>query len=395
MLSSFASFFLRTLRPKAFLALGFVLAITPASARAGDMEIKTIISEVGVWDSNPLMLSRDEKALYGSTTTPKITFTNKTPTSKIDASAWVTQNLFDQSSYNSTDLHSAADVSRKNERWQAGLMGSVDYDTTRTSELTNLGFNVGSVRHFKYSLTPNVGFSPSALDRINLSSSFERSVYDSSAYANYTITSIDPSYTRQLTPLTSAVLSAQAQRYQSERDPKRRIDSLSPMVGFSTALTPTVSLRMDGGAQTSKETSSVVSDPKWKWHYVYSSALGFIDEQNDISFKATRARQPFGNGTDSLLTTLALNARHNLNKHITLTFGGSYRFADYDQDTNGSLDTLTSGNAGLAYHLTQTLDLTTTYEYRYEKLTNNGETADRSVARLGLTYTPDWDDILR
>lgn len=369
----------------------FALILAPLAAQAGDVKIQPIFNQVGSWDSNPLMLTRDEKSVYGSTTSPRLTITNETPLSAIKADARVDQNLFSDSDYNSTDLHGSAELMRRNERWGASFRGNADYDTTRTSELTNFGRNVGKVRHFGYSVGPEISFTPTQLDRIALGGTFQKSTYKSDAYSDYTVLSLSPSYTRSLTPLTSGIFSVQAQRFRSERDPKRRVDSIGPSAGFMTNLTPTISLSANAGSQASQERISGEPEQNWKWHYVYSATMDFKGDQNKVTLKASRAREPFGNGTDSLLTTFGLDNNHDLNKSFTWSLGASYQFADYDGTTNRNLDSMASGRTGLSYHMTKTFDLTASYQYKNEKLTDGGDRAEQNVARIGLTYRPELD----
>jgi len=378
------------------LSIGFliVLILCPTLAQADGAAVQTIIKQKGVWDSNPLMLANDAETIYGSTTSPELAYTNQTPTTKIKVSASVDENIFNRSSYNSTDFHGTTAITQKNERWEAALQNKLDYDTTRTSEFTNNVRNVGAVRHFTYSVSPTLAFTPTVLDHLALTSSFEKDVYDSAAYTNYTLVSLTPSYTRGLTPLTSALVSLQAQRYQSERDPKRRVDSLSPSFGFLTKLTPEWKWNANGGMQVAQEQGQTVTDTDWNWNYVFSNELTYEGEKNDVSFKASRARSPSSDGTESLLSDFSIDTKHDLNTHWSLTFGTSYRYANYSQETSNQMDTMVTGRTSVVYHLTQELDLTTSYQYREKQFTNDYGTARQNLGHIGLFYRCNWVDML-
>lgn len=379
-----------TSRFSIFLCLLFLTALASSSAEASD--VKMSIHQIGVWDTNPLMVSRNAETVYGSTTTPELTLRSETERNEIFLSGWVDQNFFNRSRYNSTDLHGAAGFNRRNEQWEAGLKTNIDYDTTRTSEITNFGLDVGSVRHFKYEISPEIAFSPTARDKFALGASFQKSIYEGDLYSDYTNASLSPSYSRSLTPITSGVLAFQAQRYQSERDPKRRVDSVGPTLGFITKLTPQFSLRGDAGAQTSQQKGSSVTNTDWKWNYIYSTDIRYEDEQTDITIKASRQRQPFGNGTDSLLTAFTLDGKRDMNADFSINFAASYRFADYEEDPGSNLDKMATGRLGVAYHLTQELDLTGSYEYRKEWLTKNYGTAEQNLGRVGILFRCDLFD---
>lgn len=380
------------MKRNALFLFGLLLAFGAFSsgALAEVVEIQPIFNQKGLWDSNPQMLARGEKAIYGSTTSPKLSIKSETPRSRLETQITIDQNLFNDSSYNSTDVHARANLARRSERWEASLRAGTDYDTTRTSELTNFGQNVGKVRHFSYDVGPEVVFLATQRDRISLAGSFERSVYKSDLYSDYSVISLSPTYTRSLTPLTSGLFAVQAQRFQSEGFAKRRVDSIGPSAGFATELSPNTSLRVSAGSQASQERRSGEEEGKWKWHYVYSADLTFKEEANDASLKASRARRPFGNGTDALLTTFALDVNHEIHERFRLSFGASYQIADYDQDPGNSMDNMATGRTGLAYHLTETFDVDVGYNYRNERFID-GSRAQQSVARLGLTYRPLFD----
>src|ERR1700742_4177117 len=72
----------------------------------GGVNLQFVGSETGSWESNPLMLiNNTNKSLYGSITTPELTFTDKTPTSLLNADVQLVENIFNQSNFDSTDLH--------------------------------------------------------------------------------------------------------------------------------------------------------------------------------------------------------------------------------------------------------------------------------------------------
>lgn len=364
-----------------FLAL---LAACAPAARAESLIFDAKLSERGEWDSNPSMLTHHAKALYGSTTVPELSVKSETPTSLLAGQVSLTENLFNRDTYNSTDFHASADVNKRTERWGAGLRLATSYDTTRTSELVTFGNQALTTRHFSYSLQPDFSFTPTPRNVLTLAPSFEKHVYDSDAYTGYAIAGLTPGYERRLTPLTSAVLQMQMQRYQSDQAPKRRTDSLSPSAGFATALTPDIQLRVTAGAQASKERGQTVVQTGWQWKPVYEASLSYKNEQNDVTFKASRARQAFSNGSDALLTILTLDDRHKLNESFTLTGSVSYRYANNTASSGSDLDSAFSGQAGLAYRLTGHVDFTTDYRYRREKLTGEADAATGHLARAGF-----------
>src|SRR6185312_16004227 len=97
-------------------------------------------------------------------TSPELILNSKTPTSQLGVDTLLNENLFNQSSFDSTDIHQKINLSHSVERWSAGFNQATDYDTTRTSELFPSGLNGTisnkAVRHLGLSFAPQVAFSP-------------------------------------------------------------------------------------------------------------------------------------------------------------------------------------------------------------------------------------------
>lgn len=376
-----------------WVAFAFAALLPFSAAQAGDEKLQAIFSQRGVWDTNPMMQTKNAKSVYGSETTPEIVYINETPDTHLSGRASVTQNFFDRSEYNSTDFHAATELGKRNQRWDAKFLASLAYDTTRTSELTTFGENIRSSRHFTYALKPEAMRVLSPIARLTLSSFFEKHVYESRDYSNYTIFGLSPSYLRSLTPLTSAVVQMQVQRYQSERFPRRRVDSVGPSAGLITRLTPEITFRATGGMQASREQGRLVVEKDWKWKPIYAVDATYSDENNTAKLNATRARQAFSNGSEYLTTTLGLENSHKLSDLFTLRGSVDYRFADYNEDFGQNLDSMISGQAGLSYRLTRKLDATADYTYQWKDLTNGGGQATQNLVKLGFLLRYDFDDL--
>jgi len=352
-------------------------------------DIQASVAENASWDSNPLMIVHDAKGLYGSSLTPTLDVTDKTPTAQVAAEASVTDNRFNQSNFDSTDPHAKITLARQFELWETGLTGTVDYDTARTSELTTLGLNTGSVRHTGYSLTPDVAYNLTGLDKLVLSGSYAKSAYDSPLLTNYEIFTLTPTYTHKCTELTQGVLSLQAQRYQSLAAPNARVDSLGPSVGFVASLTPRLTAQLSGGAQASQQSADDLAAQQWQWSAIYAGDLSYKGDQDVTSLSATRANQPYANGTESLLTSLSARESHKLNPMLSLDLNASYQFADQPPDSESNLKALWDGSAGFSYAITERWAATASDEYRYETLTDGSGTAKENIAKIGLTFRPD------
>lgn len=366
----------------------FFFGLTTSCAWAEEPGLYATISEIGVWDTNPLMLTQGAQTLYGSTTTPSLSYKAETPTRLIEATGRLDVNQFTDTAFNSNDAHAALNLLKRNQRWQAGLAGTVDHDTTRTNEITNFGLNTGIVKRSAYSFSPSVFFTPTALDKLSLTGSAERIMYDKDSYTDYSVFTVTPQYARQLTPQTSALFSLQTQRYQSGGDYKIRLDSVSPMTGFAFSPTPVLTFNVQGGMQTSRQTNAFLTDDSWRWNYIYSGAATYKSKADSVSLRASRARQSYGNGYNSLITNLGLDDRHDITRRLSFTVGGGYQFASQAQSGGNNMDAQTNSQTGFVYHVTETLDFNLNYQYRTESFVNTDRTAEENLARVGLSFRP-------
>lgn len=349
-------------------------------------------AETGSFDSNPLMLLHGAQPLWGSITTPELTFNGKTPTSLLSLDALVNENIFNHSNFNSTDLHSKANFTEQMQRWGFQVQQNTDYDTTRTSELfpTALNGQIQNVpvRHLGLALAPQVSYNPTTIDKITLAGSIQDSQYDNPIFANYGQASLTPTYMHNFDPLNAGTISVQAQRYQSTSGPQVFDDSVGPQIGWIGKLTPRFTVQVSGGVQASRQFGSGAVQKPWSLQYIYASDIAFNGIQDTVHFLANRTDYPFGNGTESLLTTFSLTESHAINQRFSMNGGASYQSADYLSSNPGGLQYLLSGNGGLTYHATERLDIAATYQYRREKLISTPGNAQDNTVTLGLTWRP-------
>jgi hypothetical protein len=358
----------------------------------GGASLQAVLSENGSFDTNPLLVTHGAKELYGSVTTPELIFSDKTPTSLITADTSLVENIFNQSNFDSTDLHSKASFSEQTARWGAGIQEQTDYDTTRTSELTNFGLNgvnIGkSVQHLGFTATPEVSYNPTQIDKFTMQGSYNQSTYDNNIFSDYQIFSASPTYAHDFDQLNTGTFSVQAQRYQTTSGPQSTIDTVGPVIGWNSKFTPRLSGSVTVGVQEARQFGSGVQQEPWTLQYDYSASIAFTGQQDTASFSTSQADYPFGYGTEALLTAFNVSEAHELNENFAFNVGSSYQYAHYQSSLNGALDSLLSGTGGLTYHATDRVDIVTSYQYRYETLTGSSGHADDHTVTLGLVYRP-------
>jgi hypothetical protein len=379
------------------LAIGIV-ALQSTAAKADDpfaqkppagFVIQPAITQSGMWDPNPLLLLSGAQQLYGSITSPELTVTDNTPTKQLSSDNKVDENIFNLSNFDSTDFHSKDSFNAQSRSWEVGLAGQIDYDTTRTSELSDFGLQqTVPVRHLGFIATPQISYKVNPTDKLGLTGSVQTSTYANSAFTDFDVFTIAPNYAHNFDPLNTGLFQFSAQQYQATQGPRNVSDTVGPSLGWIGTLTPRLSANANIGVQMTRQDQAGAPSIPWKFNYNFSGELIFKGEQDRIHLTATRSEYPFGNGTNALLTSFSATDAHDVNSLVTLNAGASYEFADYQAAAAGNLESLAGANGGLTYHCTNHLDILGTYQYRIETLTSTSKSVDDHSVTFSLIYHP-------
>lgn len=363
-------------------------AQTVKPAAPPPFNIKFEANETWRHDTNVLRQVRDGFALTGTNTAAAVTVSNSTPTSKFSSYSQVDRGMFDDSRFDSTDFHQKGSIGTRNQRWSAKLDGSYDYDTTRTSEITNFGITVPRVRRNAWSLSPEVGFTPSKGHKFNLNTLYSRSGYDNAAFIDFNFYQIRPSYSRHYDELNTGVISFHADRFESTSGASNTIDTFGPSLGWTRIVSEQLSFKFNAGGQYAKQESNNAANNDSAINYTFSGDMTFKEDKDNLLFTLSRAQQPFANGISALFTTFKVNETHAINENLSLTGSGSYRYADYLNSTGTNLDTELSGSAGIAYKIYNNIDITGNYRYNNQTLTNTSGAIKQHIVMVGLSFHP-------
>lgn len=342
------------------------------------------------YDSNPLRSTNGKQSIYGFTTSPRLILRKKTPLSVIESDTQIDANMFDRSAFNSVDISQQVLLSTENERWSASTKGFLERDTTRTSELTNYGRNLPRVYRTRIGGAPQISFRPNSTSTWSLGATAADVNYDNRTYQDYSTYSLAPSYTRRFDAKNSGVISLNGQRYETTEGSRQRSTSAGPSLGWVYTPTPRLTTRMTAGAQRTQKNGSNAGSDRILWNYVFTGSVIYKGNVNAVDFTATRAREPFGNGTETLLTTFALKGEHAINPRLAIKLGGAYQTADYESAPGINLDHGWNIGTGLAYMLYDTIDFAADYRYRSESLTGIPGGVDQHSVMLSLNYHPSW-----
>lgn len=377
-----------SLRTTLAVAAGLLL-LSAAPLRAEDgWSLQAIATETGSYETNPLRLTHNVKPLYGSTTSPELQIRNETPIQQFLAGARIDINRFDQSTFDSEDLHGSLDFSRQMQRWSAGVSAHADYDTSRTSEISNFNLITKPVQHTGLQATPNLAFKITPVDKLALTGSVTSSHYDNRVFQDYITYAVSPSYIRDLDPNNAVLFRIDMQKYQTTRGAAVNVETVGSSIGWYGLLTPRLSGKANLGVQRYRQYGAGTVSRPWTWQYVFSGDLIFNGTKDTADLNFSRSQYPFSNGRQALLTSISLKDDHTLNDNFSVNLGGLYQSATYQSSATGSLDTLMGANGGLTYHATEHVDVGASYQYRRETLLGNTGKVEDHTMLINLTYRP-------
>ncbi len=370
-----------------------VAALQNSANMPAGFSVETNISQTFSYDSNPLRLTNGATAIYGSTTSPELIVRSKTPTSVAQSDLRVDANAFDHSAYDSADVHEKLLLGRQNERWDAHLDANFDYDTTRTSELNNYDINLPRVHSTRFGAAPQVSYHFNENNSALLYASAIAVSYDNRAYTDYNFYQASPGIEHRFDPQNTGNFTMNVQRYETAEGPDSASNSYGPSLGWTSLLTPRMTLHASAGALNSISTGAnkSTSSDNTSLDYVFSGDLAYTGTVDSFDALARRAHEPFGNGTETLLDTFSLTGKHALNEKLALTGEAKYQIADYpDEQPRINLDHGYVVGTGLTYKVMDDVDLSANYKYLNQSLTAATGTVEEHVVMLGFNIRPSW-----
>ena len=362
------------------------LLMAPATANAEKSNFIARFKEIAVYDSNPLLRTHDSGSIKGSETTVSIGYDKETTKTKFRSSLSATRNQFNDSKFSSTDFHGFSGLKLDHRRWQLSLDVKVDYDTTRTSELTTLGLDIDSTRRSAYSLAPGIFYSLSPRDSLSISGNWNETRYDDNSLTDYRTYSITPAFAHNISPKQLVQFGWLFNRYQSLENSSQRVNTNGPSVSWTYVFRPYLSLKLSGSLLKTRYygyTGATQRDDDYT--PTYSSVLNYTGDNNALVLSMIKARHPYANGTESYLTTYALQDIYNVNRNLSLNFGADYQDAKQPPLSTDSLDSTWSVIAGASYKVSRNWDMTASYKHKEQTLVTNNNTAAQDIVKLGLS----------
>jgi opacity protein-like surface antigen len=373
--------------------IGLALLATGLSASMAMADGFVVTGKLGgqfEMDSNPLLQKKGEKTLIGWTSTPQILLTGRTPDLSLDFNTRIDDGRFNQSGFNSTDLHNYGSLTYQGEKYYLKLVGSFDYDTTRTSELVSSGTNVAGIRHTGFSLLPEFGYQLSPVEQIVVSGSYSASFYaDTTRFTNYESYGLTPQYQYSFTMRDTGTIGLQSSHFDTLTGLNSEGDSVGPFVGWTHKFSDRFTTKVDVGYHVIHNKSDV-DGSSWDQDYFYDFALTYGEpgDPDIATISVQRSLQPQSSAEQVTETSINLKETHHFTPRFAAILAGSYHTKSYNVTNIDKQKDYLEGSFALQYNITQELVVGSSYRYRQQTTTGSGGTASGQTVLLTLTYSP-------
>ncbi|MFP4464119.1 MAG: hypothetical protein ACLFP8_02715 [Alphaproteobacteria bacterium] len=367
------------------LAVIMVVAFSSAPALADKGELGLSITQNALWDSNPLMLSSNESSIVGSETQATFDYTKKTPNTVFQSGLTATRNQFSDSRFSSSDFLGFSGLNVDAQRWGISVQANIKNDTTRTSEVTTFGLDVGSSGRQSYSITPSVSYDISPRNAIMVSGKWEKVRYEDTAFTDYRTYAIIPSIVHNLSPRQQVQLSWLYNRYESD-SADQHVETSGPSVSWKYAFRPYLSLNISGSLLKTTYHGYGNADNQDERMPAFAVTLDYSARDHALKVHVEKARQAYANGTESYITTYALSDRYSLNQNTSLAFSAQYQDARHPPISGSTLDNSWSVSGSVDYALAKDWNLAASYRHKQERLVNNSKVARQDIYKMGVTH---------
>lgn len=344
------------------------------------------LSETPIWNSNPLMRRQGVEGIYGTETKGFLGFQRELISTKIRADVAAARYQYAQSEFNSTDLYARTRIEHSLQRLMLAITGNYDHDTTRSSEITTFGQDVGTGRRDSFTIHPSVLYMISPRAALGIEGEWQETRYEYPTLTDYSVMTLMPTFRYNLTPLQIATITFQGRRFTILENTDQYIDSFGPYLSWSYNFRPEWTLSLSLGVLGSKSYGFSGGNGKQNYSMTYGSSLRYNGLRSVVDFSITKALQSYANGTESYLTTFEANEKYTINPNLAFTLKGSYQTADQPPQALYNLERAWNGGASLDYQIGPNWNVNAAYKYRQEKLTGVSDEAKQQIVRMGLTY---------
>ena len=362
--------------------------VESSAALAADVDITPKYSQSFEVDSNPLLAPSGGKTLYGSVFMPEVTFSRSTGDSNISMDNRLDLSRYNLDQFSSADAHSTIAGKKSWQTSYFSMSGTVDYDTTRTSEFNNSGINVAGIRHTGYSIAPEYGISLDPRDQFVLDANASYAHYDSASYyQDYVSYGLSPTLERAFDAKDTGELILQTSHYNTASGPRNTANTIGPAIGWKRQLTPALSINVSGGYQMVKINISGL-ESSTQYDYFYNVDVAYKAQRDSFDFTSSRGFQPQSSGRVTTATSFGFSGTHGFTRRTADTLLVNYEMKDYTTPFFGNESSFLEVSDKVSYQLAERWAIQPTLRYRREGRTGNFIPADSEAVLISFAFTP-------
>jgi hypothetical protein len=374
-------------------ALGLMTAlpfVTSTGAAAQEWSLNSSLSQRFLYDDNIFLTPKDELSTFGSLTTPALTLSRTSPTSKVTFdSRFPYQAYFGNSELNSFDqIANLNATDALSERSTVQMGANFDRRSNLRAEFDDTdSFVPGKYRRTSWGVTPGWSYLLSPIDTLNIGASYQDVTYDTTDRTDYRTYGTQVGYAHQLSEVAQVTGQLSYTRFEPDVDTDRRTNVFGGQIGYR--YTPTERFEIGGAAGLSYDvTTEDGREDDSGFGFVFNFDFRYqVSEQLTAALILVHDTEPSGDGRQTARSRASLKLAYELTELTTLGFDA--RYSD-NEDYFGGLQSNTGSarfvslNPSVNWDLTEDLRLGAEYEFRHK--TNDNGDANSNAVFLTLRY---------
>jgi hypothetical protein len=366
----------------------FIPLVTPGMPAAFNLQAK--IGETFEYDDNPLLTTATASALIGSITAPEFLVSGGSPDANLSLDTTLDINEFNLAGYSSQDLHSKFNATIDRQRLLASLKATLDYDTTRTSELNLSGINLVGIRHTGFTISPEIGFRISPIDQFVLDGSLNENDYANTViYTDFRTYTVRPTYVHSFDPNNSIAAFVGLQKYETLTGVASSIESIMPGLGWNSQITPRLTGSVSAGLNQSRASVGGVSSPTSNGYtYNVNFIYGLAESLDHITATLSHNLTPVSSGIEVTQTSVELSEKHQFTPRFSANISLLYQTNQLPNAGSGEQKTYLSGAAEIDYTLTRSLTFSGTFRYRHRDFFVSRQVAASNALLFSIVFSP-------
>lgn len=377
-------------------AMVMLAGLGGAGAVAQEWKLSTNLSQRMLYSDNLLLNRRNEVETFGSITTPELLLERTSPTSHIALNGqFQFEEYFDHSSFDSQDQIIDLDVEKSlSERSRLGLDANFTRDTTLTSDqdITNR-FLDDAIRFISWRATPSWSYDLTPVDEITFTGSYREVTYDSSEKTDFQYFGPAIDYSHRLSELSRLTTEVSARRFIPDEPGDNYTDTVGALFGYAYTSSERFSISGAAGLAYSVEHEEDAKDDSDLGYRIKFDMKYLFSDQLQARVSLSHDNEPSGDGDQVTRNRARVALGYRVTEMTTLGFDLNYAdnvdllgFEGESTDDEDDRSRYIALRPNIAWQFTEDLSLVASYQYRYKKFEDEGDSASANSVFLTLQY---------